>query len=285
MSEQFEKQGYLLEDFRLFHLRSAAGVRTPPHYHEVCKLLLLISGRGQYWIEGHQYALEPGDLVLVGSGCVHRPEFEPGLVYERMIFYISPDFLRRESGPDCDLAACFFGPQPRVLRSQHSKGLFELAAALEQEAASAEFGGEILTRGLLLRLLVELRRIANRGDIQAPAAPAPQDPRIAGLMSYIDSHLTEELSVEALAEQAYLSQYHMMRLFRAGTGTSINQYITQQRLKLARELIGSGMAATESCFRAGFGSYSSFTRAYGKFFGTTPTGRKYTARLLDESYE
>ncbi len=285
MGDHISKQGYLLEDFRLFHLRSAAGVHTPSHYHEFCKLLLLVSGRGRYWIEGHQYALEPGDLVLVGSGCVHRPEFEPGLAYERIIFYISPEFLRRESRPGCDLLDCFFGDRPKVVRSQHSKGLFELALALEKEAASSEFGGEILSRGLLLRLLVELRRIADRGDVQPPADTEPKDPRIAALMAYIDAHLTEDLSVEALAEEFYLSQFHMMRLFRACTGTSINQYITQQRLKMARELISGGMTATEGCFRSGFGSYSSFTRAYGKFFGTTPTGRKYTAKLLDESYE
>ena len=73
-------------------------------------------------------------------------------------------------------------------------------------------------------------------------------------------------------------------LFRAQTGQSIHEYISQQRLMLAQELIRQGVAATDAAFRCGFGSYSSFTRAYAKQFGTTPTGRR-TAQRLEETFE
>ena len=53
---------------------------------------------------------------------------------------------------------------------------------------------------------------------------------------------------------------------------------------MARELIAGGMSATQACFQVGFGSYSSFTRAYGKRFGATPTGR-HTAQKQEETYE
>ena len=77
----------------------------------------------------------------------------------------------------------------------------------------------------------------------------------------------------ALAERFYSSKYHMMRLFRRETGETVYGYLTQKRLLKARELISGGMRAMESCYACGFHSYSSFTRAYGKYFGTTPTGR------------
>ena len=284
-NENYEKQGYLLEDFRLFHLKGARGVKSSYHYHEFCKLLLLLSGSGSYWVEGKRYALQPGDAVLVGSGCVHRPDFDPDSPYERIIIYISPDFLRRCSGPDCDLMEVFAGG--RVLRPEKTAALrlHTLARNLEQELSGDGFGRTVLSGGLLLQLLVELARAFGRGGALQPGAVPPRDDRVAAMTAYIDSHLAEELSVEALAERFYLSKYHMMRLFRSGTGTSINSYITQRRLLLARELIAQGMSATESCFRAGFGSYSSFTRTYGKFFGTTPTGRKYAAALVEESFE
>lgn len=282
----YEKQGYLLEDFRLFHLKGTSGVRTEYHYHEFCKLLLLLSGSGSYWIEGQQYALQPGDAVLVGSGCVHRPDFDPGSSYERIIIYISPDFLRSCSTEDCDLTECFSGLVSHVLRPQGgSRKLLALAEDLEKELSGDSYGRIILSRSALLRLLVEMSRDLRWGDALQPGPAQPRDHRIVAIMAYIDAHLTEEMNIDSIAEQFFLSKFHMMRLFRAGTGISINAYITQQRLQLARELINSGMNATESCFRAGFGSYSSFTRTYGKFFGTTPTGRKYTSNLQDESYE
>lgn len=283
-NENYEKQGYLMEDFRLFHLKSAAGVQTEYHYHEFCKLVLLVSGSGSYWIAGQRYALQPGDIILVGSHCVHRPEFEAGAPYERVIVYISPDFLRRRSTEDCDLLESFSGSP--VLRSEKSRlKLFQLAQQLEGELSGTEKGREILSSGLLLRLLVEILREQSRCVAPEPAGLTATDSRVRAIMAYIDAHLEEDLPVEAIAERFYLSKYHMMRLFRAGTGSSIGGYITHQRLMRARELIASGLPATESCFRAGFGSYSSFTRTYGKYFGVTPTGRPYAAQMREAEGE
>ncbi len=282
----YEKQGYLLEDFRLFHLKGPGGIRTDYHYHEFCKLLLLLSGSGSYWIEGQKYALRPGDVVLVGNGCVHRPDFDPETPYERIIIYISPDFLRRFSAEDCDLRDCFFGRTGPVLRSaQGSRQLWILAKELEKELSGEEYGRVLLSQSALLRLLVQIARDLRQNDALRPAPAQPRDSRVAAIMAYIQSHLTEDLNIDTIAEEFYLSKFHMMRLFRSCTGSSINTYITQQRLHLARELISGGMSATESCFRAGFGSYSSFTRTYGKYYGTTPTGRPYAAELQDDTYE
>lgn len=280
----YEKKGYLLEDFRLFHLRGAQGVKAEYHYHEFCKLLLLVSGTGGYSVEGRRYALQPGDIVLVGSRAVHRPEFAPDAPYERIIVYIDPDFLRQQSTADCDLLDIFSGRQGHVLRSGKQQWLLTLASALEQELSGQAFGRVILSTGALLRLLVEIGR-EQANSLQTPSPTVPGDTRIAQLMDYIRTHATEDLSIDALAEHFYMSKYHMMHLFRDETGQSIYGYLTQQRLIIARSLIAGGMRATEAAFRSGFATYSSFTRAYGKQFGATPTGRNRSARLRDETYE
>ena len=85
METNYEKRGYLLDDFRLFHLKDKNGTNIDYHYHEFCKLLLLRSGYGGYTVDGQRYDLKTGDAVLIGSQCVHRPEFEPGVLYERVI--------------------------------------------------------------------------------------------------------------------------------------------------------------------------------------------------------
>jgi AraC-like DNA-binding protein len=91
--------------------------------------------------------------------------------------------------------------------------------------------------------------------------------------------------MDALADTFYVSKYHMMRQFRQETGLTVYEYLTQRRLLHARDLIEKGSRATEACYRSGFRSYSSFTRAYAKIFGTTPTGRMDAAREREESYE
>ena len=281
----YQKKGFLTEDYRLFHLRSDSGTRPEFHYHEFCKILLLLSGSGGYTVDGQRYALQSGDVVLVGSHTVHRPEFEPGAAYERIILYISPDFLRRASVPDCDLTECFRSGHVLRLGEPERKRLFSLAAALERELAGEDYGRELLCHAALLRLLVRIGRELRRTDAPRPGPVKPGNERVAAILRYLDRHLTEDICIDDLAEQFYLSKYHMMRLFRWETGTTIHGYLTERRLMLARELMGGGMRATDACFRSGWRSYSSFTRAWGKRFGSTPTGRRDTAALAEETYE
>ena len=283
----YQKKGFLTEDYRLFHLRSDGGTRPEFHYHEFCKILLLVSGSGGYTVDGQRYALQSGDVVLINSHSVHRPEFEPGTAYERIILYISPEFLRRASIPGGDLTECFSGTRGHVLRPDGSlrKKLFSLAASLERELAGEEYGRVILSNAAVLRLLVGITRELRRSDAPRPGPVTPGNERVEAIVRHLERHLTEDISIDDLAEQFYLSKYHMMRLFRRETGTTIHGYLTERRLMLARELIRGGMSATDACFRSGWRSYSSFTRAYGKHFGSTPTGRRDASALAEETYE
>ena len=284
--EEFQNRGYLLEDFRLFHLKDMAGMRSEPHYHAFCKLLMLRSGSGGYTVDGRRYSLRAGDIVLIGDRRVHCPEFAEGTLYERVIVYIDPAFLKMHSTADCDLTELFDNPEHAVLRPDDAERsrLFALAEDLEAELAGADFGREIGSRSVLLRLLVELGRSVRHGGSRQPTPIVPTDPRIRDLLEYIDGHLTELPDVDGLAERVYLSKYHLMRLFRRETGESLREYISRRRLQAARELIRCGIHVTDACFRVGYGSYSSFFRAYVKQFGVSPTD-KGTAAVRESSYE
>lgn len=285
MEKEFENQGYLLENFRLFHLKDTAGMRPQPHYHAFCKLLMLRSGSGGYTVDGRRYTLRAGDIVLIGAHCVHFPEFAEGTMYERVIVYIDPAFLRSHSTADCDLEVLFTDPERAVLRPDEGERgrLFALAEALEAELAGEEYGREIGSRSVLLRLLVELGRSIRRGGSSQPAPIVPADPRIRSLLEYIDGHLTDLPNADGLAERVYLSKFHLMRLFRQETGESLHEYISRRRLQAARELIASGVGVTDACFQVGYGSYSSFFRAYVKQFGVSPTDQG--AAVRESAYE
>ena len=283
MENNYEKRGYLLDDFRLFHLKDKEGTNIDYHYHEFCKLLMLRSGSGGYTVEGHRYSLETGDIVLIGKHCVHRPEFEHGLLYERVIIYISPEFLQQQSTPDCPLEEIFNGANGHVLHLNTPDALWSISDRLEKELAEDKYGRIIVSNGLLLRLLIEIARNMQDPNAAFSTPIAPTDSRILEILRYIDAHLTEDLSIDILAEEFYISKYHMMRLFKQETGRSIHDYLQERRLLHARDLIRQGVSATDSCFQSGFRSYSSFTRAYAKHFGTTPTGRK--GAPAEETYE
>ena len=281
------RRGYLLENFRLFHLKSKGGAQVEYHYHEFCKILLLIQGRGGYYIDGQRYLLQSGDIVLLNAHSIHRPELEGDVPYERIILYISPDYLHRQSTGDCDLQRVFSGETGHVLRlpDDRRQKLFRMAAQLERDLETDAFGREILSSAGLLRLLVEIGRNRENPETDHTSPVMPRSERIVEILRYIDEHLSEDLDAESIAKAFFVSKYHMMRQFRRETGTTIHLYITQKRLVKARELMDSGMRATEACYRCGWRSYSSFTRAYGKHLGTTPTGRLDAGQARDADFE
>ena len=273
--EQYADRGYLQEDFRLFHIRDQVSLREIEfHYHSFHKLLFFVSGSAAYVVEGKHYQLEPGDVVLVEQGSVHRPEVGLGLPYERFVLYLSSGFVSRCSRQDCDLSRCFRLAHDRsdyILRpgSGERERLAELFTRLEQAGDGDGYGSGLLARLLVQELLIHLARLA-----EAPG-PAPvravYDEKIVQVLKYLSDHLTQPLHIDRLAAEFYVSKYHLMRRFKAETGYTIHQYLMGKRLFYARELLARGENASQVCYQCGYQDYSAFARAYKKQFGCPPS--------------
>lgn len=274
MEQNYVQRGYLNEDFRLFHLRGAMEESVDWHYHTFHKIIEFLGGESGYGVEGKQYLLQPGDLVLVPQGCIHRPEAEPNAPYERRILYLSPEFLRRAGG-SCDLAACFDRAREEfrfVVHPADGTGGAQLAA-LEHAEREDAFGRELLAQSLLFQFLIGLNR-AMADDLLQYAKPAAYDRKIESILRYLSEHLTEPVSIDDLAARFFVSKYHMMRQFRAQTGYTIHGYLTGKRLMFARAMIAAGTPVLQASEESGFGDYSAFLRAYRKQFGAAPNQEK-----------
>ena len=274
MEQNYVQRGYMHEDFRLFHLRGAMEESVDWHYHTFHKIIEFLGGESGYGVEGKQYLLQPGDLVLVPQGCIHRPEAEPNAPYERRILYLSPEFLRRAGG-SCDLAACFDRAREEfrfVVHPADGTGGGQLTA-LEHAEREDAFGRELLAQSLLFQFLIGLNR-AMAGNTLQYAKPAAYDRKIESILRYLSEHLTEPVSIDDLAARFFVSKYHMMRQFRAQTGYTIHGYLTGKRLMFARAMIAAGTPVLQASEESGFGDYSAFLRAYRKQFGAAPNQEK-----------
>lgn len=272
MNSDYTSRGYLLEDFRLFHLKDASMTPVDWHYHNFHKIIFFRSGHVRYTIEGKIYNLQPGDLVLVGRGCIHRPEVLDNFPYERIIVYIAPSFLASLS-KGCDLETCFRQAQSQyhfVLRPRGEEApLQALADALQQAEATPGFGQQLLLQSLFIQLMVAINREVLDGQLES-VSDCVGDQKIVSVLQYLNLHLTESLSVDFLAAHFYISRYHLMRKFKEATGDTIHSYLNKKRLLLAREQILGGTAVLDACYGCGFQDYSAFSRAYKKQFGISP---------------
>lgn len=285
----YEKTGYLHDPFRLFHLTDRQVKNYDCHYHDFHKILLFFSGDVDYFIEGITYRLEPRDILLIGAGDVHRPIIRSAAPYERIILYVSSDFLVSCADDKYSLETCFQKqlpirssgrtdiPQDKktepfpVLRTSSTSvpALFKLCEKLEASLSDREYAAELYSRTLLLQFLIQLNR-SFLTDSFRYIETGSSNRKITEILHYINEHLDSDLSIDALSRQFFISRRYLMQIFQQETGYSIGKYINAKRLFWARDKIRHGMSLTDACFSSGFHHYSTFTRSYYRMFRTTP---------------
>ena len=269
-NEPTEKTGYLEQDFRLFHIKDQTKREFSYHYHDFHKVIIFLSGKAAYHIEGKSYYLKPWDILLVNRHAIPNPEIDFSVPYERFVLWIRDDIKSTE------LLRCF---QKAIDRSYNlirldsdtqeklKQLLYELEAALKDE----KFGSELLGSALFTQFMVYVNRIFLEKQYIYDARSYSSDSQIEELLRYINHNLTEDLSIETLARKYYLSKYHMMRKFKEETGYTIHNYIISKRLLLARTKISEGTPILKASQLSGFSDYTTFSRAYKKQFGTAPS--------------
>ena len=265
-----EKTGYLKEDFRLFHINDQTKKDFSYHYHDFHKIIVFISGKVTYHIEGKAYHLKPRDILLVSQGAIHKPEIDPSVPYERYIFWIRDDLSCQE------LNTCFQKANDRSFNlvradSALQERLKDLLPEIEQTLQNKHFGDTVLRNALFTQFMIYINRIFLRTSSSPDKKTYSSDTQVEQLLKYINRNLSENLSIDQLANRFFFSKYHMMRKFKIETGYTIHNYITSKRLLMARSLISQGMPVMKAAQASGFHDYTTFVRAYKKQFGKAPS--------------
>lgn len=273
----YSRLGYLNEDFRLFHLSDSFSREFEYHYHDFDKVVILISGKVNYIIEGVSYCLEPWDVLLVGHHLIHKPVIDSSEKYERVIIYINAGFVEAGSTVGAGLMNCFRIAEKKgfylVRPSKEEQAeMQKLLHGIEEASVSKEFAADIMAKALFLQLLVRINREILRDDTGSLKASCVYDKKITLILTYINEHLADCLTVEDLASRCYISRYHFMRRFKETTGYTVHSYISQKRLLYAAGLIRQGTQATRAATMSGFSDYSTFLRSFKRMFGVTPGG-------------
>lgn len=94
-------------------------------------------------------------------------------------------------------------------------------------------------------------------------------------IDYIESHLTDEIDFESAAREAYSSSFHFQRVFSILCGITLGDYIRMRRLSLAAsDIINTDEKVIDIALKYGYDTPESFTRAFSRFHGITPSEAK-----------
>ena len=237
------------------------------HMHSTCELYCFLSGEGSFHIEGSEYPLSPGMILLTRPGELHRLAISGALPYERVAVHFPFDALE---GMDSDgrLHALFFdrplGQSNVYLGNDDSRAF--ITSCIYRLVREGKLSSRSRTLANLLPILCELSELRAAEAITQPAAKG----LAAASIGYVNAHLYETWTLDDLAARLFVSRTHLSRVFRQATGLSVWDYTLLKRLIAAREQIRTGTPATVAAAQCGFGDYSSFYRQYKRRFGVSP---------------
>lgn len=268
-AQQFDiRQSMNCGDFEIFYYQDQEPGNVALHHHDFYEIYYFLGGHVLYRVDGKQFRLQKGDLLLINPMEFHQPlvlsKAEP---YERIVLWINKDFLNACSPK---LARCFDMTLPtheNLLRtSEADSPLLNLLDNLVQEFHSDAYCSEIYARGLFLQFLSEL----NRYTMLLPSQSNAALPLAAQVIGYIGRHYREPLSLDSLSEHFFVSKYHLSHVFSKATGVSVYRYIVLKRLQVSREMLLEGHTPKEAYSASGFGDYANFYRAFQQAYGVTP---------------
>lgn len=260
---------YTDQDFSLSHTLTANP--NPEHFflhtHAKAELYYFIKGSGSFHIEGSAYQLEPGDLLLMRPTESHYIEVDTRQPYERKVLQFNMDSLKLLDPSGCLLAPLLDRKagklnlyKPHRFRGGSCEHYIHTMMSAEPDPRVSIFAG-------LVPLLHELCGIQTQLKAEPDTEPDSVEYRI---LRYLNKNIDKQISLDDICQKYYISKSQLCRVFRSCTGVTVKQYLTVKRLVKAKQLIDAGQKPTHIYTQCGFNDYSSFYRAYHKFYGISP---------------
>jgi transcriptional regulator GlxA family with amidase domain len=145
-------------------------------------------------------------------------------------------------------------------------------------------GSEVATR-LARRMVVPPQRAGGQAQyVEAPVPKAPDAPTLEPVLTWLIEHLDRPVDVEAMARRAHMAPRTFARRFRAETGTTPHDWVTTQRVLLARRLLEeTDLGIDAVAARSGFTDAAMLRHHFARRVGATPNSYRATFRDRDLS--
>ncbi len=245
------------------------------HFHPEMELTYIVSGEMYYRANDREYHLTAGDAVFVncnvmhagrrleGAECAYHPinlwplliSGTEGSVIEQK--YVAP-LLR-----DNVLPALVF-----LKSREEDREALTIIEAISKLLLKKELGWELLAKAQLCRLWVILYgRVADREPTVTDGGAAA----VKAVLSFVEEHYKESLSLEMLARVAKLSRSEFCRTFRRFTGRTAFSYLQYYRVRRSLRLLqDEKLSVTDVADAVGFSGGSYYAEVFRRYIGCSP---------------
>jgi AraC-like DNA-binding protein/quercetin dioxygenase-like cupin family protein len=242
------------------------------HLHNSYEIYFFIQGNVNYFVEQSSYQLQKGNLLIFNNQEIHKAVNLTDTPYERITIHFQPKLIQSLCTDKTDLLACFHNHDVGVnnitlLDTNKSNYFISTALQLIHHLENDTYGSDIMSITYLVHLLIMVNEIFENEN---PMMKSILSPKIIPILQYIDSHITEDLSLDIISKVMSMDKYYLSHLFKQNTGSTVYQYILAKRIALSKQLLKQGKSVTETCEQSGFNDYSNFIRTFKKATGISP---------------
>ncbi|MBQ6287894.1 helix-turn-helix transcriptional regulator [Clostridiales bacterium FE2010] len=245
--------------------------RYETHDHSAVEILLTLEGMVTYTIEDKIYQVRKGEILIVPPDTLHSLTMGEGS--SRYLFLFESDAIMTMR--DIKSMAMYFH-KPFHLRdgSDAHVRIRELLLRAREAYEKRELMWNTMCYSCILRVYATLgqRYLSGIKPRTGDNMRNMDSEVINAVMTYINNHYREELSLEDVAKFAGFSRYYFSRSFKRQTGYSFKDYLCQKRLQVAMDLlIRTNRSMRDVAIESGFGSVATFNRVFREKKGCTPT--------------
>lgn len=245
------------------------------HCHNCLELNLVERGSGTYIIGGKVYPVRKGDIFVINNSELHLAlHGREELRLTVLLFESSPLWQERHGN---DYLKPFFHRNEQFSNriaedAADYASMYEAFSCMKREERNGRGSSMVMESALHLLLALLYRHYQESQAIGENTENGAGFERLERVIAYIDSHLTEEITLDALAEQAAVSRNYLCKCFREATGRTIFSYIEQMRIEYAAYLLrATRKPIAQVAVEAGFESVSYFNRLFRRQYQMTPS--------------
>ena len=226
--------------------------RFPTHRHKSVSLGMVLKGSRMLTIQKSKYIIAEGDVFIINSDESHSIGETLNEEHDYIVFSLSTNLLTEYYGAGLPVFENIV--ESKVL-SENMERLFYQMIQKNGKLTNIEIAA----------LIEEMMRFRKKGT-----SFQQHDSRLENVKKILDSTLTDNISLDTLSDKAAISVFHMARLFKNYTGMAPHQYLLDNRLRCAREMLESGQSVSDIAIAAGFYDTSHFIRHFSNYYGVSP---------------
>ena len=256
--------------FEIVHKTESLDYTMPPHTHDNIEIYLCLTDLSNVVLGSRMFPFSKNTLLVIPPDCIHKM-VSTGQKYERYILTVNAAWFRELlTNEDRERFSYFFDPgqpQIKVLSEERKDYFIERFKSLRKASKENTLKSYRILFEILENVQSEVGEKEESYETGSLSAPAQA---VSKMISYIDEHLTENITTEDIANKLYLNHDYAARIFKKHMNTTVINFVTLQCMILAKRLLSEGNTISETYLLVGYNSYEHFSRVFKKMTGITP---------------